>query len=300
MEQRELGKTGLMVSRLGLGLSELGALSLSQEQTAARILNTALDNGINFLDTAACYDNSEELIGRTIAGRRDDFVLSTKAGHVAGDHVGQDWTAATVRDSIERSLARMRTDHLDVVHLHSCGVDILERGQVIQALQDAKQAGKTRNIGYSGDNEAARWAVESGLFDTLQTSYNLVDQRARSNLFSLAKERGMGIIAKRPIANAAWGARRAPSSYAAEYFRRAQRMLEPGPIPSAPTEALVLALGFVLAHEAVDTAIVGSIDPEHVQQNIRWLQKELPIAREAVEELHRRFREMDRDWSQQN
>ncbi|HSJ55253.1 MAG TPA: aldo/keto reductase [Anaerolineae bacterium] len=299
MDQRELGKTGLIVSRLGLGLSEMGDLPLSEEQTASLILNTALDHGINFLDTAACYDNSEELIGRTIAHRRHEFVLSTKAGHVAGDYVGQSWTATTVRDSIDRSLVRMRTDHLDVVHLHSCGIDILERGEVIRALQEAKQAGKTRHIGYSGDNQAARWAVESGLFDTLQTSFNLVDQRARTELFPLAWERGMGIIAKRPIANAAWGASRSPSPYAAEYFRRAQRMAEEGPIPSAPGDPLVLALGFVLAHEAVNTAIVGTSDPEHLRQNIRCVQDELPIARQAVEELHRRFQELDTGWTQE-
>lgn len=300
MEQRELGKTGLIVSRLGLGLSEMGDLSLSQEQTAALVLTTALDNGINFLDTAACYGTSEELVGRTIAGRRREFVLSTKAGHVAGDYVGQDWTGKTVRDSIERSLAQMRTDYLDVVHLHSCSVEILERGEVIRALQDARQAGKTRYIGYSGDNKAALWAVESGLFDTLQTSFNLVDQRARLKLFPPAQERRMGIIAKRPIANAAWGATRSPSYYAAEYFRRAQRMLEEGPIPSAPDEPLVLALGFVLAHESVDTAIVGSSNPEHIRQNIRWVHEELPISRKAVEELHRRFQEMDSGWTQEN
>jgi len=300
MEQRELGKTGLIVSRLGLGLAEMGELSLSQEQTAARVLTIALDNGINFLDTAACYGTSEELIGRTIAGRRQEFVLCTKAGHVAGDYVGQDWTEKTVRDSIERSLVRMRTDYLDVVHLHSCSVEILERGEVIRALQDARQAGKTRFIGYSGDNEAALWAVESGLFDTLQTSFNLVDQRARLKLFPLARERRMGIIAKRPMANAAWGPARSPSSYAAEYFRRAQRMLKEGPIPAVPDEPLLLALGFVLAHEPVDTAIVGSSNPEHVRQNIRWVRDELPIARKAVEELHRRFQEMDTGWKQEN
>lgn len=152
MEKRRLGDTDLRVSRLGVGLSELGDLSLKDVGTAARVLNTALDKGINFFDTAACYGNSEELVGRTVAERRDEYVLSTKAGHAVGDYDGRSWTAETVRHSIERSLERLRTDHLDVVHLHSCGIVILERGEVIRALQDAKQAGKTRYIGYSGDN----------------------------------------------------------------------------------------------------------------------------------------------------
>jgi hypothetical protein len=215
--------------------------------------------------------------------------LSTKAGHLAGDDDGRAWTAETVRDSVERSLRRLRTDHLDVVHLHSCGVDVLERGDVIQALQDARQAGKTRYIGYSGDNESAAWAVESGLFDTLQTSYNLVDQRARVGLFARAQEQGMGIIAKRPIANGAWGA---------EYHRRAQIVAQEGPIPGTPDNDILLALGFTLAHHAVDTAIVGTGNPDHMRANIRLVEQELPLADETVEELQKRFDRLGVDWSQ--
>jgi aryl-alcohol dehydrogenase-like predicted oxidoreductase len=299
METKRLGNTDLSVSRLGVGLAEIGGLNFGEVNSAAQVLNLALDSGINFLDTAACYGNSEELVGRAVAARRDEFVLSTKAGHAAGDYDGPSWTAETVRVSIERSLRRLRTDHLDIVHLHSCSVAVLERGDVIQVLQDAKQAGKTRYIGYSGDNEAAVWAVESGLFDTLQTSFNLVDQQARTRLFARAEERGMGLIAKRPIANAAWGAEASPSGYAAEYYRRAQAMAREGPIPGAPDDPILLALGFVLAHQAVDTAIVGTSDPEHMEANIRLIEEELPIAGEVVEELHRRFDELGEGWSQE-
>jgi aryl-alcohol dehydrogenase-like predicted oxidoreductase len=299
METRQLGDTGLQVSRLGVGLSEISSLSRDEVDTVAQVLNAALDSGINFLDTAACYGNSEELVGRAVAERRDEFVLSTKAGHVAGDYAGRAWTAETVRDSIERSLRRLQTDHLDVVHLHSCGVDVLQRGDVIRALQDAKQAGKTRFIGYSGDNESAVWAVESDLFDTLQTSYNLVDQRARLQLLPRAEEKGMGIIAKRPIANAAWGAEKRPSAYAAEYYRRAQIMAESGPIPGAPDDPIVLALGFTLAHEGIDTAIVGTRNPEHMRSNIRSVEQELPIAEQAVEVLQQRFDQASTHWLQE-
>ena len=299
METRELGKTGLTVSRLGMGLNEIGYLALSDVATAAEVLNLALDSSISFLDTAACYGNSEELVGRAISDRRREFVLSTKAGHAVGDYAGSSWTAKTVHDSIERSLRRMRTDYLDVVHLHSCSVEILERGEVIQALQDAKHAGKTRHIGYSGDNEAAAWAVDSGLFDTLETSFNLVDQRARIRLFGSAEEQGMGIIAKRPIANAAWGAESSPSSYAAEYHRRAQLMIAEGPIAGAPDDPILLALGFVLAHKAVDTAIAGTRNPEHLKTNVRLVEQELPLADEAVEEIRHRFEELGTSWSQE-
>ena len=300
MEVRQLGRTELRVSRLGAGLAEIGfGLTLADVDVAGEILNAALDAGINFLDTAACYGVSEELIGRTVAHRRDEYVLATKCGHVAGDYQGEPWTAETVTHSIERSLRRLRTDYLDLVQLHSCGVDVLERGEVITALQDAQKAGKTRYIGYSGDNEAAAWAVESGLFQTLQTSFNLVDQRARTLLFPKAREQGMGIIVKRPLANAVWRATRSPSAYADEYFRRAQILAQDGPLPNEPEDPILLALGFTLAHPEVDTAIVGTRNPAHMRANIRLVEEALPIDPATVEELHRRFQRYGQDWRQE-
>ncbi|HSJ57719.1 MAG TPA: aldo/keto reductase [Anaerolineae bacterium] len=301
MKTRQLGNTGLQVSRLGLGLSELGyRLSRTEEQAAARLLNTALDLGINFFDTSACYGISEELVGRTVANRRDEYVLATKAGHVTGDYQGTPWTYETVRDSVDRSLRRLQTDHLDIVQLHSCDVDVLERGDVIRALLDARQAGKTWFVGYSGDNEAVLWAVEhADYFDTIETSYNLVDQKARAEILPGAEEQGLGIIAKRPIANGAWGAATSPSGYAAEYHRRYQIVSQNGPIPGAPADPILLSLGFALANDLVDTAIVGTTDLDHLEQNVRWVEHDLPIAREAVRELERRFEEYGAQWDQE-
>jgi hypothetical protein len=138
--------------------------------------------------------------------------------------------------------------------------------------------------------------VESGHFDTLQTSFNLVDQRARTDLFSQAEARGMGIIAKRPIANVVWGGNGgAPSPYR----RRARRMAGLGPIPGAPGDPILLSLGFTLAHDAVDTAIVGTKNPEHVRANVEMVERALPIAQEVVDELHRRYDELADGWRQQ-
>ncbi len=303
MEKHILGRTGLSVSRLGVGLAEIGfELTLEEVERAGRVLNTALDNGITFLDTAACYDISEELIGRTIAHRRDEYVLATKAGHVTGGYTGEAWTAQTIRDSIERSLTRMRTDHLDLVQLHSCEVDVLERGEVIAALQEARQAGKTRFIGYSGDNDAALWAVRSGLFDTLQTSFNVVDQNARLYLFGPAKAQRMGIICKRPIANGAWGAETLPSAYAAAYYDRAHKMLASGSVPELPDDRILTALGFAFAHAAVDTFIIGTQNPAHLLNNIALVESRLPISHKAVQELQHRFEQLAAadpfDWMQ--
>lgn len=299
METRPFGNTGWQVSRLGVGLSEIGfGLTFADEARAARVLNAALDAGINLLDTAACYNISEELVGRTVASRRSEYFLATKAGHVTGGYDGVEWTYQTVADSIDRSLKRLQTDHLDVVQLHSCDVDVLERGDVIRALQEARAAGKTRFIGYSGDNEAALWAVRSGLFDTLQTSFNLTDQRARHTLLPEAEARGMGIIAKRPIANAAWGAASSPSGYADEYWRRAQAMQAGGPLPSEPGDRISLALAFTLAHDEVDVAIIGTKNPEHMLGNIRRVEEGVRIAPETLDALYERFDRHDNSWVQ--
>lgn len=298
MEIRTLGRTGLEISRLGVGLSEISGFTANEAEPVSRVLNGALDRGLNFLDTSACYGNSEELIGQTVAHRRQEFVLATKCGHLVDGEQGQEWTPETIRRSIERSLRRMKTDYLDLVQLHSCGVDILAQGEVIEALLAARDAGKTRFVGYSGDNEAALWAVESGIFDTLQTSFNLVDQQARLRLFPKIEANGMGLIVKRPIANGAWGAAQSPSAYAADYFQRAETMRRRGPIPGAPDNRIVLALGFALAHEAVDTAIVGTQNPAHMQANIDWVENELPLAAETVTALHERFEAVGQDWVQ--
>ncbi len=298
METRQLGNTGLTVSRLGVGLSEIGGLDLDEVKQAEQVLNRALDGGITFLDTSACYGNSEELVGRAVAHRRDEFVLASKCGHVTGGYEGKEWTAQTVTDSIDRSLVRLKTDHVDIMQLHSCGVDVLERGDVIEALLAAKKAGKVRFAGYSGDNEAAAWAINSGHFDTLQTSFNLTDQRAHTRLFPAATQAGMGIIVKRPIANGAWGASSSPSGYADRYFRRAQAMEKMGPVPDAPDDRIELALGFTLSHDAVDTAIVGTRNPEHMASNLRMVEEGLGVPASTVEELHRRFEELDDEWVQ--
>jgi len=298
METVTLGRTGLEVSRLGAGLVQIGSLDDAAE--AGRVLNSALDAGISFLDTAECYGRSEEFIGRTVAHRRGEYVLATKAGHVADGHAGEPWTARTVADSIDRSLARMRTDHLDLVQLHAWDIARPPSDEVMQAVLDAKRAGKTRFVGYSQENEPAEWALRSGLFDTLQTAFSLVDQRARHGLFELAREQGVGIIAKRPIANTVWGMGTPLSGDAGdmvmELQRRAGVMRDIGPLPGAPDDPVAIALGFVLAHPEVDTAIVGTGDLAHMLSNIEIVENELPIAAEAVEELHRRFDLVGRDW----
>jgi len=219
METRPFGHTDMQVSVLGFGGSEIGYENASKE-TVQLLLNSALDAGLNVIDTAECYEGSEKLIGDTVAERRNDYHLFTKCGHPRG--IGsEDWSPASLLDSIERSLRRLKTDRLDLIQLHSCSESILRKGDAIAALQTAREKGFVRYLGYSGDGQAARYAVECGAFDALQTSINIADQEPLELTLPLAREKQMGVIAKRPIANAAWKEQHKPiDSYHHAYWDR--------------------------------------------------------------------------------
>ena len=306
MQTVSFGKTGFNVSRLGIGLSEIGSqLSVSDQDQATAMMNTALDSGINFLDTSACYGISEMMVGKGVADRRDDYFLATKAGHVALGADGDEWTYKVVSESIDRSLRLLKTDHVDLVQLHSCEINVLERGDVIRALQKAQDAGKTRFFGYSGDNDAAHWAVDSGLFATLQTSYNLVEQRARtSGLLEKATSQGMGTIIKRPIAGGVWGKSRPEAGiddagrYNTPYLLRAKEMRSLGLIKNEPEDGILTALGYTLGDPNANVAIVGTTNPSHMATNIRKIDNDIPIPASVIEELKSRFEKLDNDWAQ--
>src|SRR6266540_161457 len=135
MERRQLGRTDMETSILGFGGSEIGYQRISA-RTVARLLGSALDAGLNVIDTAECYENSEELIGKAVADRRRDLHLFTKCGH--GRSYGHaDWRPASLLASVERSLRRLRTDTLDLVQLHSCSLEHLKKGDVVAALERA-------------------------------------------------------------------------------------------------------------------------------------------------------------------
>lgn len=292
MERRPLGKTGLEVSALGFGGAEIGFQSAALD-TVERLLGSALDAGLNVIDTGECYAGSEELIGKAVGHRRDAFHLFTKCGHASG-LPGEDWDPDMLRASIDRSLQRLGTDRIDLIQLHSCDEAKLRAGDAIAVLQEARDAGKTRLLGYSGDHDAARYAVECGAFDTLQTSVSIADQEPITLTLPLALERGMGVIAKRPIANAAWTKETMPESeYAYPYFQRLRSLAYDflgGP------DAAGTALRFTLAQPAVSTAIVGTQNPDRWLSNARLLDAG-PLPPAQVEAIRARWNEVCRpDW----
>jgi aryl-alcohol dehydrogenase-like predicted oxidoreductase len=295
MERRQLGQTDMQVSVLGFGGSEIGYEDISEE-TVAKLLNSALDAGLNVIDTAECYQGSEELIGKTIGHRRQDFYLFTKCGHPRG--IGsEDWSASSLLESIERSLQRLRTDCLDLIQLHSCSESVLRKGDAIAALQSAREKGHSRYLGYSGDSLAAKFAVECGAFDTLQTSINIADQEPLELTLPRAREKQMGVIAKRPIANAAWKEQHKPiDSYHHVYWDRLSKLHYDFIRQRPLEESIEHALRFTLSVPGVHTAIVGTTKPERWSQNAKMVAAG-PLSESEFEAIRARWDDIrPRTW----
>jgi aryl-alcohol dehydrogenase-like predicted oxidoreductase len=294
MEMRQLGKTDMRVSVLGFGGAEIGFERASADQVA-RLLGDALDAGLNVIDTAECYLDSEDLIGRAVSSRRGDYHLFTKCGHPDKPGVG-DWRPESLLQSVERSLRRLRTDRVDLVQLHSCSEDELRKGDVIAALQEARRKGHTRYIGYSGDGSAARFAIECGAFDTLQTSVSVADQEAIDLTLPLAERRQVGVIVKRPIANAAWRhAEKPANTYHQPYWERLQR-LDYDFLRLGPPHAVSVALRFTLSVPGVHTAIVGTTKPGRWRENAALLDAG-PLPDGQFESIRARWRAVaDPTW----
>lgn len=266
MIYRELGKTGLKVSAIGFGAGEIGDYSISDSEVD-KLLNAALDLGINLIDTARGYYASEERIGRFLSHRRNEFILSTKVGY--GIEGYNDWTYEIILAGIDEALRVMKTDYIDIVHLHSCDINVLKKGEVTEALLKAKQMGKIRVAAYSGENDALEYAINSDKFDSIMTSVNICDQYSLNNLIPMAKQKDLGVIAKRPIANAPWRfVERPVGNYAEEYWLRWKEMNLP-----ESENWLDTFLRFSIYADGVDSAIIGSTNVNHLQTDIQIIEK---------------------------
>ena len=246
MQPRPLGRTGLAVSPLGFGAFKIGRnqktkysgrYELPSDAEAERLLNCVLDLGITYVDTAPAYGLSEERIGRFLAHRRQEFVLSTKVGETFEDGRSvYDFSGSAVRASLERSLRRLRTDVLDIVFIHSDGDDlrILTETEAVPILQEFKSRGLVRAIGLSGKTvEGARAALEWE--DVLMVEYHLNDT-SHAGVIAEAAARGVGVIVKKGLA----------SGHLA---------------PEA-------AIRFVLANPHVASLVVGGLNLEHLRANV--------------------------------
>jgi aryl-alcohol dehydrogenase-like predicted oxidoreductase len=251
VQYRPLGSTGMQVSRLGLGTVKLGrdrdlryprGFRIPDDADAARLLDCAGELGINLLDTAPAYGRSEERLGRLLLGRRDRWLICTKVGEQF-DADGSRWnfTPEHVHRSVRESLARLQTDRLDVVLIHSDGRDreILERFGTLEALQALKQQGLLRAVGISHKSaDGASAAIAAGC-DVIMATLN-PDRREEAEVIAQAGAAGCGVLVKKALASGHSG----PAS-----------------------------LRFVAAQPGVSCIVVGTIDPEHLRENAAILER---------------------------
>ncbi len=251
----------MMFSRIGLGAGNLGSVS---DAEADRLVRAALALGVTVFDTARSYGASEARLGRALAERRNEAIVVTKGGY--GVDGVADWTGEAIRRGVDEALSRLGGDAIDVFLLHSCDVATLERGDVVPARVRARDAGKGRVAGYSGEGAALAWAAaRREIFGALECSASPFDQ-ANLPLVARAREESFCVLAKRPLGNAPWRyATRQEREDEAIYWRR-WRELGVDPTPLAWEE---LCVRFTAFAPGVTTALVGTARMEHLEAAVR-------------------------------
>lgn len=252
LPQRPLGNTGMMVSMLGLGSVKLGrnvgvkypsAFTIPDDKAATSIISLARELGVNLIDTAPAYGNSEERLGKLLKGQRQEWIICGKAGEEFVDgKSSHDFSAKHIRRSVERSLKRLATDYIDILLLHSDGNDraIVEQGG-LEALAQLKTEGLIRAFGMSSKT------VDGGLLaaersDCMMVTYNL-NQRDEAPVIDYCHEHNKGVLLKKVLAS--------------------------GHIAGDNQEdALAKSMEFAFSHPGVSSAIVGTINPRHLRENV--------------------------------
>ncbi len=304
MIKHPFGNTGEEVSILGFGTAPIGYLNADQER-AGKILNMMLDAGVNLIDTGASYPGSEQMIGKTIGHRRREFLLVSKCGGSLPDIEDGKWTPSLVSKTVDRSLKNLGTDVLDVMLLHSCDLKTLKENGLIEPLVQARDAGKIRFLGYSGDNETAAYAAGLEEISVIETSINLADQINITKVLPICRSRNVGVLAKRPIANAAWKdisqQQGLYKTYAKVYTDRLAKMkLQPADLGFTDADWPEIALRFTLSQSGVHCAIIGSQNPDNAARNIALADKG-PLPADVVQKIQQAFLTADPDgrWAGQ-
>ncbi|MEE1758531.1 aldo/keto reductase [Streptomyces sp. SP18BB07] len=294
MQYRTLGRTGVRVSSLALGAMNFGRIGRTTQDEATALVDAALEAGVNLVDTADMYGDgeSEEMVGKAIAGRRDDIVLATKAGMPMGEELNhrggsRRWLVTALDDS----LRRLGVDHVDLYQLHRWD-PATDDEETLSTLTDLRRAGKIRYFGSSTFPAhrivQAQWSAREhrlGRYVTEQPSYSLLQRGVEAHILPVAEEYGLGVLVWSPLASG-WlsGAVRegravatSRSAFMPDRFDMAlpynrARLAAVEQLAVVAEEAgltlIQLALGFVTAHPAVTAALIGPRTPEHLRAQL--------------------------------
>ena len=288
MEYRILGRTGLHVSALALGTVELGldygivapgAFGRPSEAEAQRLVHAAVDAGINLIDTARDYGESEAVLGRALRGRREQVILATKVR--AGAQSLPDSTALRreMLASLETSLQQLQTDYVDLWQIHNLDAEMLARVDVLaEVFAEARQSGKVRWAGGSTYGSALPMAaLQTGAFDVLQGTYSVLDQRLADRVLPMAAARNVGIVIRSILLKGALTPR---GDYLPDHLdrlrarsRRFRRLVDDAGLELSPIQA---AIAFGLAHPQIGSVLVGVRSEAELHEDLRAAELRLP------------------------
>jgi aryl-alcohol dehydrogenase-like predicted oxidoreductase len=307
VEKVRLGKTDLYVNPIGLGTNAVGGHNLYpnlNEETGKQVVRTALENGVNFLDTAFIYgpERSEELIGEVLKEfRREDAVIATKGAHkFVGDKIVFDNSPAFLRQSVEDSLRRLQTDYIDLFYIHYPD-ESTPKYEAVGELKKLKDEGKIRAIGVSNFSiEQLKEANQDGYVDVLQSEYNLFKRQAEKDLLPYTAEQGISFVPYFPLASGLLAGKytkdtkfddlraKNPLFQGEAFARNLEKVEQLRPIAEAKhTEIAYIVLAWYLTRDSIDALIPGAKKPEQVMNNLKTL--DVQLTEEEIEKIDRIF-----------
>ncbi len=279
-----LGRTGLKVTRLGFGTAIRGN---PDDEHWNKVLNSVLDAGINFIDTANDYgvnkgNPAEEQIGKQISGRRSEFYLATKCGCPpgGGEHI---WTRENAFRGLHESLERMQTDYVDVMQYHNPSVEECEAGDLVAVLEDMRKQGKVRWIGVSTTLPHLATFLEWGVFDVFQIPYSALE-REHEEWITRSAQAGTGIVVRGGVAQGE------PDAAAGEGQVNRWKMFEANldELVDEGESRTTFMLRYTLTHPHCDTTIVGTTRIDHLEENLAGVMKG-PLSPDTYAEAKRRL-----------
>ncbi|KZN96047.1 aldo/keto reductase [Aeribacillus pallidus] len=307
-KKTRLGKTDIYVNPIGLGTNAVGGHNIFpnlDDETGKEIVRTALDHGINFLDTAFYYgpERSEEIIGEVVKefGRRDEVVIATKGAHKFVDgKVVLDNSPDFLRESVEGSLKRLKTDYIDLYYIHFPD-ETTPKDEAVGELKKLKDEGKIRAIGVSNFSlEQLKEANKDGYVDVIQSEYNLFKRQAEKDLLPYTAENGISFIPYFPLASgllsgkyskdAKFNDSRAqnPLFQGEAFARNLEKVEQLRPIAEAKNAEIAhVVLAWYLTVDSIDAIIPGAKKPEQVLDNLKTL--DVQLTKEEIEKISRIF-----------
>lgn len=293
MKKYPLGKSSIFISPLTLGAMSIG----TDVENARKIIDAALDAGINHIDTADLYDygKNEEIIGKILQERRNEFVITTKVGNrFYPNQTGWYWDPSKkyIMEAVKASLKRLNTDYIDFYMLHGGTIED-PMDETISAFEDLKKEGVIRAYGLSSIRpNVIRYYAEHSSIDGVMLQYNILDRRAEEELLDLLHERNISVIARGPLAKGLLSnhyqkyletkAKEGYLDYSYEELKQVLRQMK-DIYPSSLNE---LAIKYVLQHPAVTTAVFGASSPIQVEENVK-LSIDSPLPKDVYEQVKR-------------